>query len=245
MINLNHLVMLLLQWAILVSIKVFFPPSPIPLLFELGGCMKLSFTKVMGPSKSLTPVNSYLSFMVLNFEIFSLALSYYAVPRSCKIVSFLRDCRSHCLVSNTGPNPSQFPSFTCQQCNITIIYYKTFSFPPNFQESTWKGTWCIFSVKLNGWKTWLGWPMSGFENAPLEHKWVRSGDTKECHLILIHLETPMSEFLWSNISVVTNLYLVLQIQKAANNTPILLLHLFFFLSIFSKDLFVFICMLPF
>lgn len=245
MINLNHLVMLLLQWAILVSVKVFFPPSPIPLLFELGGCMKLSFTKVMGPSKSLTPFNIYLSFMVLNFEIFSLLLSYYAVPHNCKIASFSHDCRSHHLVSNTGPNPSQFPSFTCQQCNITIIYYKNFSFPPNFQESTCKRTWCIFSVELNGRKTWLGWLMSGFENVPLECKWVQSGDTKECHLILIYLKTPMSEFLRSNISVVTSLYLVLQIQKAANNTPILSLHLCFFLSIFPKDLFVFIRMLTF
>lgn len=55
----------------------------------------------------------------------------------------------------------------------------------------------------------------------------------------------MSEFLRSNISVVTNVYLILQIQKAANNAPILLLRLCFFLSIFSKDLFVFICMLTF
>ena len=89
------------------------------------------------------------------------------------------------------------------------------------------------------------WPMSGFGNASLENKWVQSGDTKECHLILVYLKTPMSEFLRSNISVVTNVYLILQIQKAANNAPILLLRLCFFLSIFSKDLFVFICMLTF
>lgn len=179
--------------------------------------------------------------MVLNFEIFSLALSYYAVPRSCKIVSFLHDCRSHCLVSNTGPNPSQFPSFTCQQCNITIIYYKTFSFLPNFQESTWKGTWCIFSVKLNGWKTWFGWPMSGFLKMLLRTQVSSVWWYQRVSFNIDSSQTPMSEFLWSNeVSVVTNLYLVLQIQKAANNTPILLLHLFFFLSIFSKDLFVFI-----
>lgn len=126
------------------SVKVFCHPFLTALLFELGGCLKLSFTKVMGPSKSLTPFNTYLSFMVLNFEIFSLPLSYYAIPCSCKIASFLYDCRYHHLVSNTGPNPSQFPSFICQQYNITIIYYKNFSFPPNFQESTCKRTRCIF-----------------------------------------------------------------------------------------------------
>lgn len=90
-----------------------------------------------------------------------------------------------------------------------------------------------------------GWPTAGFGNASLENKWVQSGDTKECNLILIYLKTPMSEFLRSNISVVANVYLILQIQKAANKAPILLLRLCFFLSLFPKDLFVFICMLTF
>jgi hypothetical protein len=42
-------------------------------------------------------------------------------------------------------------------------------------------------------------------------------DTKECHLILTYLKTPLSGFSPFNVSVITNLYLELHIQKVTHN----------------------------
>lgn len=68
----------------------------------------LSFTKVMRPSKSLTPFNIYLSFMVLNFEIFFpshlVIMLFHAVAES-KAFCMIANTITY-LVSDTGPNPS-------------------------------------------------------------------------------------------------------------------------------------------
>lgn len=78
----------------------------------------------------------YLSFVVLNFGIFSpFPLSHHAAPCCREVASSFVTYIAGIItrsVSDTGPNPSQFPSVMCWQHHLTMICHEMFSFVRNF-----------------------------------------------------------------------------------------------------------------